>query len=338
MEQKQYKVCITCYTYNQKAYILDTLNGFVVQQTSFPYIILLVDDASTDGGQQVIGTYLSQHFDCDGHEAYSEETSYAHITYARHKTNSNCYIATLFLKENHYSLSRPKLPYLAPWRDNSQYEALCEGDDYWTDPQKLQKQVEYLDAHPRCGLVYTRAQTYNQHTRAFGNIIGIPCTTFEQLLQGNGIPTLTTMYPIAARQGFTNCIAGQQFLMGDYPLWLYISLSYEIHFIDRVTSVYRVLPNSASHSPDYRKAKQFLHSTLHVKQHFIARSGRKELQAPTEEAMAYEFFHQAWTYRQYHEVVTLYHTLAPHYRQKSRNIKRYLISYIRHILNKIFRR
>lgn len=339
MEQIQYKVCVRCATYNQSAYILDTLNGFVVQQTNFPYVVAVVDDASTDGEQEVIRTFVSQQFDTNNSTiAYEQETPYAHISYARHKTNHNCYIVVLYLKENHYSRRISKLPYLARWRDNALYEALCEGDDYWTDPHKLQKQVDYLDTHPQCGLVYAKAQIYNQQTQTFGNILGSPCTSFEQLLRDNTIPTLTSMYRMAARQGYNDFIAGQKFLMGDYPLWLYISMSHEIHFFDEVMCVYRLLENSASHSTDYTKAKQFLQSTSDIKQYFILKSGREELSTPIKEAMDNELFRLAWHRRQYPDVITYYHTLAPQYRKKTYNIKRFVVSYIRSGIGKVFKK
>lgn len=148
MEEKEYKymVAVQCMTFNQSKYILDALNGFVMQQTNFPYVVMVVDDASTDGEQEVIRKFVSEQFDTnDASVAYEKETDYAHITYAQHKTNKNCYIAILYLKENHYSQRKPKMPYLAEWRDYVKYEALCEGDDYWIHPQKLQMQVDFLE-------------------------------------------------------------------------------------------------------------------------------------------------------------------------------------------------
>ena len=143
--EKEYKymVAVQCMTYNQSKYILDALNGFVMQQTNFPYVVMVVDDASTDGEQEVIRKFVSEQFDTnDTSVAYEKETDYAYITYAQHKTNKNCYIAVLYLKENHYSQRKTQMPYLAEWRDYVKYEALCEGDDYWIHPQKLQMQVD----------------------------------------------------------------------------------------------------------------------------------------------------------------------------------------------------
>lgn len=160
MDTPNFKVLVRCFTYNQSKYITDSMNGFCMQQTDFPFICCIVDDASTDGEQDVIKQYVQENFDfSEGSEAYSKETDYAFITYARHKTNNNCYFAVLYLKENHYSnptkFAGKKREYLKEWSGICKYEALCEGDDYWTDPKKLQKQVDYLDNEPSCGLCFT---------------------------------------------------------------------------------------------------------------------------------------------------------------------------------------
>lgn len=58
-----YKVSVRCMTYNQSQYIQDTLNGFCMQQTNFPYVCTIVDDASTDGEQDIIKGYFENNFD-----------------------------------------------------------------------------------------------------------------------------------------------------------------------------------------------------------------------------------------------------------------------------------
>lgn len=146
MEYPKFKVCVRCFTFNHSKYITNAMNGFVMQQTDFPYVCCIVDDASTDGEQEVIRKYVSDNFDLsEGSCHFERETDYAFITYAQHKTNKNCYFAVLYLKKNHYSIKKPKKPYLAEWQDGCEYYALCEGDDYWIKPYKLKKQVDILD-------------------------------------------------------------------------------------------------------------------------------------------------------------------------------------------------
>ena len=150
-EQEKYDwmVYVSCMTFNHAPYIVDAMNGFTMQNTDFPFVCAIVDDASTDGEQEVIKNYLNEHFDLeDKVVARHEETDDYVLTFARHKTNLNCYFAVFFLKYNHYSKKKPKASYLAQWRDKANYIAICEGDDYWTDGTKLKKQVEFLEKHP----------------------------------------------------------------------------------------------------------------------------------------------------------------------------------------------
>ena len=166
MEEKYiFLLGVRCSTYNQSAYITDAMNGFVMQQTSFPYVCAIIDDASTDGEQEVIRKYLVDYFEMtDNSVAYQKEMDYGSVLFARHKTNRNCYFAVTFLKENHYSQKKTKLPYLKEWLDNVKYVALCEGDDYWTDPLKLQKQVSFLEKHSDYSLCCHRFKMYYENT------------------------------------------------------------------------------------------------------------------------------------------------------------------------------
>ena len=160
---QDFLVRVSCMTFNQSNYIIDALNGFVMQQTNFPFVCTVVDDASTDGEQEVIRNYMREYFDLqDSFVAYEKDTDYGHVTFAQHKTNKNCYFAVILLKENHYSQRKSKSPYLTEWMD-TKYIALCEGDDYWTDPLKLQMQVDFLEEHEEYSLCCHRYKIYNQN-------------------------------------------------------------------------------------------------------------------------------------------------------------------------------
>ena len=94
-------VSIKCSTYNQSAYITDALNGFVMQQTDFPFVAVVIDDASTDGEQEVIKAYVNEHFNHSEEAGYKQwETEDAYWTFARHKKNGNCYFVAVYLKRN----------------------------------------------------------------------------------------------------------------------------------------------------------------------------------------------------------------------------------------------
>ena len=163
VERQGFVICVNCWTYNQHAYITDTMNGFVKQKTDFPFVCTIVDDASTDGEQEVIRDYVIENFDLhDSFVAYEVDADYGHVTFAQNKTNANCYFAVAYLKENHYSQKKQKTQYLSKWM-NTKYIAVCEGDDYWTDPLKLQKQVDFMETHPDYSLCCHRYKIYNQN-------------------------------------------------------------------------------------------------------------------------------------------------------------------------------
>lgn len=125
--EKKYKVVIECATFNQRNYIEDALKGFVMQKTTFPFCAVVIDDCSTDGQQEIIRKYAEQYPDI---------------------------IKPIFLPFNHFTAKKSKKEYLEPFFKQSEYIAKCEGDDYWTDEYKLQKQADFLDAHPDCALTY----------------------------------------------------------------------------------------------------------------------------------------------------------------------------------------
>lgn len=125
-------VSIVCNAYNHEKYIRSALDGFVMQKTNFGFEVLIHDDASTDATPQIIQEYADR---------------YPHL------------IKPILQKENQYSqgVSISKT-YQFP-RARGQYIAFCEGDDYWTDPYKLQKQVDAMDQHPEVSICAHRAET-----------------------------------------------------------------------------------------------------------------------------------------------------------------------------------
>lgn len=154
MTEINYLVCTHCFTYNQAEYIRDCLDGFCIQQTSFPVVYIVMDDASIDDEQDIICDYFNEHFELKLPWYRNEETSDYVMMFAQHKNNPNCFFAIYLLKYNHFG-KKSKLPYIKGWDDGAKYIALCEGDDYWIAPDKLQKQVDYLEIHPDCTAVFS---------------------------------------------------------------------------------------------------------------------------------------------------------------------------------------
>lgn len=144
---KDIKVAIKCMTYNHEAYIRDALDGFVMQQTDFPFVAIVHDDASTDNTAAIIREYAEK---------------YPNI------------IKPIYEAENQYSKRDGSLKRIMDAACNAygaKYIALCEGDDYWTDPLKLQKQVEFLEANPDYTMVFAKAMFHYPE--------GLSMTTFN---------------------------------------------------------------------------------------------------------------------------------------------------------------
>ena len=127
--KQDYRVLVRCFTYNQSKYIEDALNGFAMQKTNFPFVCLVMDDCSTDGEQEVIKAWMERESDMSNAEWSEIEKS--NITIVPHKSNKQCTFAFYFLKQNMYKVKAQKLEMANPWREHCEYEALCEGDDYW---------------------------------------------------------------------------------------------------------------------------------------------------------------------------------------------------------------
>lgn len=176
MNYPKFKVCVRCFTFNQADYIEDAMNGFTMQQTDFPFVCCIVDDASTDKEQKVIKSYMDRNFNLsDSSVSYKKETDYANIIYAQHNSNKNCFFAVLFLKENLYSKNEnlKKNEYISEWSQSCEYEAICEGDDYWTVCDKLQKQVCFMDDNQDYSFCHTGFDIYIQNFKKLQSGIGI---------------------------------------------------------------------------------------------------------------------------------------------------------------------
>lgn len=164
-------VSICCITYNHAPYIEDTLEGFLNQETDFPFEILIHDDASTDHTTTIIKEY---------------EVAYPKL------------IKPIYQAENQYSKGYKINSEFNFPRARGEYIALCEGDDYWTDPQKLQKQVHFLDEHNAFSMT-THAVSiiddtitkniYNPYYPAPKTVSG-----FEDVLFEHFIPTLSIVF------------------------------------------------------------------------------------------------------------------------------------------------
>ena len=243
MDNFIFLVRVSCDTYNHASFIEDAMSGFTMQQTTFPFICTIIDDASTDGTPDVIKQYMSKFFDLeDKSVVFREETDDYLLIFARHKVNHNCFFAVLLLKYNHYSIGKPKTPYISRWK-NTKYIAICEGDDYWIDPRKLQLQSDYLNLHPSYSMCWHDAVCIDAITghhcgdhRRYKRDTTSPLE--DIILQGGGFcPTASIFYVNEIRSHAPDSLFSYH--IGDYPLQLYLAFNGDVRYIDKPMSIYR---------------------------------------------------------------------------------------------------
>lgn len=243
-----YLLCVRCMTYNHSEYIKDALDGFCMQRTKFPFYTVVFDDASTDGEQEVIKSYMERHFELsEGSGCKQWEKEEAVFVFARHKENENCYFLVVYLKKNLYKTPR-KDELIKEWCV-AKYIALCEGDDYWTDPLKLQKQVEFLEGHEDYSLCFTNSIVKRQgkdvkainavwDTYSIEDIISTNALNMSQ--RGDHVTscghTSTILYRVP-KEPLPDWIS--KCYIGDEPLFIALGQYGKAKFLNEVMSVYR---------------------------------------------------------------------------------------------------
>lgn len=220
------KVSVLIITYNQKNFIRKAIDSALAQQTSFPFEILVGDDFSKDGTREIIQEYEQQYP--------------GKVIGVLHPRNMGKNGGINFLE----TLRRAR----------GEYYALMDGDDYWTDSLKLQKQVDFLDAHPECSTVFHNAViTYEDGTPS--HLLNTPDQppfyTVEDLIGEDEVwfmATSSTMYrnilkeyPAWFRESSS----------GDIPRLILMAKLGKIGYLPDVMSVYRKNRGGASFADNY---------------------------------------------------------------------------------------
>lgn len=224
-------VSICCIVYNQGRFVGQTLEGFVSQKTNFRYEVLINDDCSTDNSADVIKEYAAKYPDIIK-PIYHTENQYSKGISVGYANNFN--------------------------RVRGKYIAMCEGDDYWIDSGKLQMQVDFLESHPEYSLTYTDYKYYVQEEgRFYANTYdrqNFENPTFRQhLIHTMYLAPCTWMFRAKDLPALKKHYDDET-----YRMMLYFMSEHKIKYIDKVTAVYRILKQSASHTVGLSKKYNFL--------------------------------------------------------------------------------
>jgi glycosyltransferase involved in cell wall biosynthesis len=201
-------VCVI--TFNHERFIAEAIESALVQKTSFDYEIVVGDDASTDDTSRILARLAERHA--------------PRLRVLRRQVN--------------LGINRNLAATLRECR--GQYIALLEGDDYWTDDEKLQRQFEFLEAHADHAIVFHPVGVRGDSALRRLPAGRIPSRTkLEDLLtRGSFIPTASVMFRNRVAAGFPPCFFDLQ--IGDLPLNVMNARFGDIGMIDRIMAVYRI--------------------------------------------------------------------------------------------------
>lgn len=229
-------VSIQCITYNHEKYIRKALDGFVLQKTNFKFEVIVHDDASTDRTAEIILEYAKKYD----------------------------FIKPIFQKENQYSQGIPfTTEYIYPLM-KGKYIAYCEGDDYWTNPEKLQTLYDYMSKHSECAMcchAYENIEANTEQILAEIHTLSMDGTiTMERAIRYDK-PT-----QLASQMFKRECVINKPeiFLnrgVGDYTVLLYAATMGELHYIDKVMARHRVASDGSWTNRVYKnKELRVLHN------------------------------------------------------------------------------
>lgn len=230
-------------TYNHAPYIARAIEGVLRQQTHFPFELVIGEDCSTDGTREIVFEYGRKYPDV---------------------------IRVIASKQNLGAAANNRQTVEAC---RGKYIAFCEGDDFWHNPVKLQKQVDYLEGHPGCGLVYSGYDVYhprlNKTIKDFIRYKGwempenptVADFVEENSVLGRGIATCTVVLRRAlydeVKSADPYLHQSGHFRMGDTQLWAEMSTKAQLHYIPESLATHVISDESATRSKDVTKLLLF---------------------------------------------------------------------------------
>jgi glycosyltransferase involved in cell wall biosynthesis len=255
-------VCLI--TYNHANYIREAIEGVLIQQVNFCWELIIADDFSTDGTREIVLAYK---------EKYPE-------------------FIKLILQEKNVGPSQNYFDLINT--PSSKYIAYFEGDDYWTDPLKLQKQLEFLETNEDYGLAWTDVDFYSQSSGVFkrgvfkNSILPIYHSFNDILMNRPFFASLTWVFRREYRPKQIN-----DYCDGTFPMILDIVSETKIKYFNEVTATYRRLDESASNSRSALKRYTFFKGVHRIQKDYIK---KYELPKAIEEQVDFKHFEAAYPY------------------------------------------
>lgn len=243
-DSRELMVTIRCLVYNHEPYLRQCLDGFVMQQTNFRFEAIVHDDASTDGSAAIIREYAAKYPDI---------------------------IKPIYETENQYSKRDGSLRRIMNAHTHGKYVAMCEGDDYWIDPLKLQKQVDFLEENPDYTMCFARAEEHFEddgtENRLFSLIENRDYEGIELFAQWI-VPTASVLYrrEILATELYQRVLSNKNICFGDTPLFLTCAHYGKLRGFSDVFSVYRRHQGGMTIATvkNYEKYKRYQYHILEI--------------------------------------------------------------------------
>lgn len=235
-------VSVKMITYNHEPFIAQAIEGVLQQNTNFPFELVIGEDCSTDGTRQIVHEYQKKH---PG-------------------------IIRVITSDKNVGMKKNGLRTLKACQ--GKYIAFCEGDDYWHSPEKMQKQADYLEQHPECGMVFSDCNVcFNRSTKVIRSArysAGYRTPqklNIEQIINDEKIARWPwTCTAVVRRDLYEQVIErdpylyqSDKFLLGDVQLWAELALISEVLYVPDSLATYRVCEESATHNFDPRKVLLF---------------------------------------------------------------------------------
>jgi glycosyltransferase involved in cell wall biosynthesis len=247
--KKDILIDVAMVTYNHEKYIAQAIKSVLSQKTSFSVRLIIGEDASTDATSQICRSYADQ---------YPDQIVLL-------QTNKN-----LGLVKNYEQVFE---------QCTGKYVAILEGDDYWIDERKLQKQAEMLEADAELGIVHSPSYVLNEDSgkltppskKRINTILNRQGFIYNILIQDNFIVPLTVLFrrDLLTDKIDYNFLVKNNVQTIDYSLWLGMSIHSKVGFLEDIVGVYRVLSTSISNSHSIKKQESFYETVKLVGAYYL---------------------------------------------------------------------